>query len=77
MKLFIVYILLLTAASIHSIYSRQYVIGCYFTNWSQYRQGLGHFSPSHIDPSLCTHVYYAFANINVKTRSPSSFEMND
>ncbi|CAF1418656.1 unnamed protein product [Rotaria magnacalcarata] len=77
MKLFIVYILLLTAASIHSIYSRQYVIGCYFTNWSQYRQGLGHFSPSHIDPSLCTHVFYAFANINVKTRSPSSFEMND
>jgi chitinase len=49
-------------------------VGCYFTDWSQYRQGLGRFVPSKIDPRLCTHLYYAFANINIKTRSPSPFD---
>lgn len=53
------------------------VVGCYFTNWAQHRQGLGRFLPSHIDPSLCTHMYYAFANIDLPNRSPSPFEVND
>jgi chitinase len=77
MKTFVVSLLLLTTIFIHVTHSQQFVVGCYFTNWSQYRQGHGHFVPSHIDPSLCTHLYYAFANINIKTRSPSSFEIND
>lgn len=57
--------------------SLPFVIGCYFTNWSQYRSGLGHFNPSYIDPTRCTHLYYAFANIDTKARSPSPFEIND
>ncbi|CAF1166877.1 unnamed protein product [Adineta steineri] len=61
----------------HFIQSQQFIIGCYFTNWSQYRSSFGYFDPSYIDPSLCTHLYYAFANINIKTRSPSPFEIND
>jgi GH18 family chitinase len=61
---------LLIAVAIHFIHSQQFVIGCYFTNWSQYRQGPGYFIPS-----LCTHLYYAFANIDVKTRSPSPAEI--
>jgi GH18 family chitinase len=65
------------AVFIHLIYGQKFVIGCYFTNWSQYRRSYGHFIPSHIDPTLCTHVYYAFANIDIKNRSPSPFEMND
>jgi chitinase len=65
------------AVFIHLIYSQPFIIGCYFTNWSQHRQGVGHFVPSNIDPSLCTHLYYAFANIDIKTRSPSPFEIND
>jgi chitinase len=77
MKSIVLSFLLLIAVLINAIYSQQFVIGCYFTNWSQYRQGLGHFLPSHIDPLLCTHLYYAFANINIKTRSPSPFEIND
>lgn len=54
-----------------------FVIGCYFTNWSQHRQGHGYFAPSNIDPSLCTHLYYAFATIDFKARSPSPLEEND
>ncbi|CAF2066707.1 unnamed protein product [Rotaria magnacalcarata] len=77
MKLLALTFLLLTAVFIHSINSQQYVVGCYFTNWAQHRLGLGKFLPSHIDPSLCTHLYYAFANVDLASRSPSPFEVND
>ncbi|CAF1397048.1 unnamed protein product [Adineta steineri] len=77
MKLCIVIFLLLTTIFFHSINSQQFIVGCYFTNWAQHRQGLGRFLPSHIDPSLCTHLYYAFANIDMINRGPSPFEVND
>ncbi|XP_052831173.1 chitinase-3-like protein 1 isoform X2 [Octopus bimaculoides] len=37
---------------------------CYYTNWSQYRRGSGKFIPNNIDPSLCTHILFAFATLN-------------
>ncbi|XP_053173377.1 acidic mammalian chitinase-like [Scomber japonicus] len=37
---------------------------CYHTNWSQNRPGNGKFMPSNIDPHLCTHLIYSFADIN-------------
>ncbi|KFQ34127.1 Acidic mammalian chitinase, partial [Merops nubicus] len=40
-----------------------YVLSCYFTNWAQYRPGLGKYTPENIDPCLCTHLLYAFAGI--------------
>ncbi|XP_025832277.1 probable chitinase 10 [Agrilus planipennis] len=38
-------------------------IFCYMTSWSQKRPGAGKFSPEDINPSLCTHVVYAFATL--------------
>ncbi|CAL8319257.1 unnamed protein product [Merluccius merluccius] len=49
---------------------------CYFTNWSQYRPGLGKFMPSDIDPNLCTHLIYAFAGIDDNDELVST-ERND
>merc|ERR1711971_104189 len=36
---------------------------CYFTNWSYKRPGMGKFTPEDIDPTLCTHIVFAFATI--------------
>ena len=36
---------------------------CYYTNWAQYRHSKGHFVPEDVDPYMCTHYIYAFANM--------------
>lgn len=36
---------------------------CYMTSWSIKRPGAGKFTPDNIDPSLCTHVLYAFGSL--------------
>nr|XP_025967491.1 acidic mammalian chitinase-like isoform X2 [Dromaius novaehollandiae] len=41
-----------------------YVLSCYFTNWAQYRPGLGSYKPENIDPCLCNHLIYAFAGMS-------------
>ncbi|XP_057243808.1 acidic mammalian chitinase-like, partial [Malurus melanocephalus] len=41
-----------------------YVLTCYFTNWAQYRPGLGKYTPENVDPCLCNHLIYAFAGMN-------------
>ncbi|XP_068822222.1 acidic mammalian chitinase isoform X1 [Capricornis sumatraensis] len=41
-----------------------YQLVCYFSNWAQYRPGLGSFKPDNIDPCLCTHLIYAFAGMS-------------
>lgn len=63
--------ILLTTHSVLAEYRRV----CYHTNWSQYRPGLGKFKPANIDPSLCTHLIYAFATI--KNNQLATFEWND
>ncbi|KAM4860796.1 chitotriosidase-1 [Thomomys bottae] len=37
---------------------------CYFTNWSQFREGAAQFVPKDVAPDLCTHLIYAFAGIS-------------
>lgn len=41
-----------------------YKLVCYYTSWSQYREGAASCFPDAIDPFLCTHVIYSFANIS-------------
>ncbi|KAF0304743.1 Chitotriosidase-1 [Amphibalanus amphitrite] len=48
---------------------------CYYTNWSQYRPGLGKFLPDNLDPFLCTHIVFAFSSMSENRLSP--FEEND
>lgn len=52
---------------------------CYFTKWSAKRPGNGKFDPENIDPTLCTHLVYAFAGlkdhkIDEETEDPMLFE---
>ncbi|CAL8367370.1 unnamed protein product [Lota lota] len=51
-------------------------LGCYFTNWSQYRPGTGKFALSDVDPHLCTHLIYAFSGIN-DAHELTTIEWND
>ena len=48
---------------------------CYYTNWSQYRDGSGKFLPENIDPTLCTHIVFAFAKVEGDDIKP--YEWND
>ncbi|NXW51638.1 CHIA chitinase, partial [Nyctiprogne leucopyga] len=52
-----------------------YVLSCYFTNWGQYRPGLGKYMPDNIDPCLCDHLIYAFAGMN--NNEITTYEWND
>ncbi|XP_072336027.1 acidic mammalian chitinase-like [Scyliorhinus torazame] len=52
------------------------VLVCYFTNWAQYRLGIGRYTPDKIDPFMCTHLVYAFANMNSNFKL-TTFEWND
>ena len=51
---------------------------CYFTNWSSVRANVqSRFQLSDIDPSLCTHILYAFAGIDVTSRRLTRTQADD
>nr|XP_007975784.2 acidic mammalian chitinase-like [Chlorocebus sabaeus]AUE24250.1 acidic mammalian chitinase [Chlorocebus aethiops] len=64
-------LLLVLTAEIGSAYQ----LTCYFSNWAQYRPGLGRFMPDDIDPCLCTHLIYAFAGM--QNNKITTIEWND
>ncbi|KAK7113445.1 chitinase-3-like protein 1 [Littorina saxatilis] len=37
---------------------------CYYTNWSQYRNGDASYFPEDIDPLLCSHAIFSFAKLD-------------
>ncbi len=57
----------------------------YYTNWAQYRNGVGKFTAANIDPSLYTHLIIAFADVQHDGTNASNatkfrlypFEWND
>ncbi|KAI4457670.1 chitinase [Holotrichia oblita] len=40
------------------------VLFCYYANWAIYRKDMGKFTTNDIDPSLCTHLIYAFSGLS-------------
>merc|ERR1711973_432802 len=51
--------LLLVSAS--ALIGADKVLPCYYASYAVYRNGDGNYAPVDIDPSLCTHMIYAFA----------------
>jgi len=51
---------------------RQQVVVCYVATWAHWREGLGSFTVDNIDPTLCTHLVYAFAVLNMTTNAIES-----
>ncbi|CAH1117288.1 unnamed protein product [Phaedon cochleariae] len=45
------------------------VVVCYLGSWAVYRPDRGSFAIEHVDPTLCTHLIYSFAGLNVKEDS--------
>uniref|UniRef100_A0A4X2L7J7 Chitinase-3-like protein 1 n=1 Tax=Vombatus ursinus TaxID=29139 RepID=A0A4X2L7J7_VOMUR len=52
-----------------------YKLVCYYTSWSQYRDGDASCLPDDIDANLCTHIIYSFANIS--NNQIDTWEWND
>ncbi|CAF3673697.1 unnamed protein product [Rotaria sp. Silwood1] len=42
---------------------QKFKIVCYFSNWAYKRPGGGSMTPEDIDPCLCTHIIYAFSEM--------------
>lgn len=44
-----------------------YKVVCYYSGWAVYRPDPFTFTPSHVEPRLCTHVIYSFAGLEEHT----------
>jgi chitinase len=50
---------------------------CYYSSFAQNRQGVGKFLPEDIDPFLCTHIIFAFVDIDPSGTDLMAFNRND
>ena len=48
---------------------------CYYTNWAQYRPDPYKYFPENVDPGLCSHGMYSFADM--EGNRLKAFEWND
>ncbi|KAL8625356.1 hypothetical protein ACOMHN_044499 [Nucella lapillus] len=46
---------------------------CYFSNWAQHRPRVAAYTVANVDPSLCTHLIYAFVNLDSQGQILSAF----
>lgn len=53
------------------------VIFCYYSSWAIYRESFGNYNATRIDPSLCTHMVYAFAGLDLHGYTISLDAFND
>ena len=74
-KMLDIYFFLFAYISLAS--ARQYARVCYYTNWSQYRTQPMSYKIKDVDPSLCTHIIFAFAQINGADHTLRKIEWND
>jgi hypothetical protein len=44
--------------------AKQHVVVCYVAEWARNRRGRGGFTVDNIDPTVCTHLVYAFAHLD-------------
>jgi GH18 family chitinase len=51
---------------------KQRVVVCYVAEWAYLRLGLGMFTVDDIAPTLCTHLVYAFAVLDIARNSIGS-----
>uniref|UniRef100_A0A1B6M3P7 GH18 domain-containing protein n=1 Tax=Graphocephala atropunctata TaxID=36148 RepID=A0A1B6M3P7_9HEMI len=54
--------------------SHDRVVACYVSTWARYRTDHGQFTIDDIDPSLCTHLIYAFAGLDNITSTIKSLD---
>ncbi|CAH2056350.1 unnamed protein product, partial [Iphiclides podalirius] len=50
------------------------VVVCYIGTWATYRPGDGQFNLENLEPSLCTHIVYAFAGLDENTMGIKSLD---
>jgi len=58
------------------LYPHGKIVSCYFSSWAFYRPGLGEFDVANIDPNLCTHGFYGFADLNNVTNKIDVIDPN-
>ena len=59
-------------SSCTDVNSHNKVVVCYTDGWAWYRPGNGEFLVENINPMLCTHIIYAFADLDSDTHSIQS-----
>lgn len=63
--IFFVVITLQTTYTAQTGQTHKRVIVCYIGTWAVYRPSRGSFNIDEVDPTLCTHLVYAFAGLDI------------
>lgn len=65
---------LVTVAGVGGATVHGRLVVCYVSAWSVYRPGRGSWSLDNLDPTLCTHLVYAFAGLDNNTNTIRSLD---